>query len=73
MLLFMGQIIVGTSLRTVLDISNTTAQSRAIVITVKITVGCPEEIAMDKRHCDGREISILCLNMDMDLITAESL
>lgn len=69
----MGQIIVGTSLRTVLDISNTTAQSRAIVITVKITVGCPEEIAMDKRHCDGREISILCLNMDMDLITAESL
>lgn len=56
----MGQIIVGTSLRTVLDISNTTAQSRAIVITVKITVGSPEEIAMDKRHCDGREISILC-------------
>lgn len=30
------------------------------MITVKMTVGSPEEIAMDKRHCDGREMSILC-------------
>lgn len=35
-----GQLIVGTSLRAVLGISNTTAQSRAALSTVK-TVGNP--------------------------------
>lgn len=47
-LISQGQLIVGTSLRAVLGISNTTAQSRATLSTVKI-VGNPEEAAADKR------------------------
>lgn len=45
-LLSKDELVVGTSLRTVLDISNTTAQS--ILSTVKI-VGNPEEAAVYKR------------------------
>jgi len=35
-----------TSLRAILDISNTTAQFRAILTTVKTVVGHPEEAAV---------------------------
>lgn len=41
-----GQLI-DTSLRAVLDISNTTAQFRGILTTIKTAVGHSEEAAMD--------------------------
>lgn len=44
-----GQLIVGTSLRAVLGISNTTAQSRANCESTVKTAGNPEEAAEYKR------------------------
>lgn len=63
--------LIDTSLRAILDISNTTAQSGAILTTMKIAVGQPEEVAVDKRQCVVVKSSHFYITeMAMGLITA---
>ena len=65
-----GQLI-DTSLRAILDISNTTVQYRAILTTMKTAVWHPEEVAVDKRQRVMVESSqLFTTEMAMGLIIA---
>lgn len=62
--------LIDTSLRVILDISNTMAAFRAILTTLKTAVGCPEEVTVDKRCMGWSRAFSSTTEMAMGLITA---
>lgn len=62
--------LIDTLLRAILDISNTTAQSRAILTTMKAAAGHPEEVVVDRRWCViVKRFQLFTTEMAMGLIT----